>query len=146
FQESMDSHVRRRAVDVRAPAQLVAEAVANRVLDLERGELEAFERALLRGDVDTQGALDLEVFRPVDGLRRGVEVRFAAVLELAYSPEDPGCDSRPEVRAVAGLPGARKGCPARRDGAALNSKGGKLLFENRLEPSRTAREENLRTA
>ena len=89
----MHAHIGIGAVDARALAERVAKPVAHRVLDAQRRELEALQRALLRRDVDAQRALDAEVARPVDGLRRGVEILLVAVVELADAPEDARGDA-----------------------------------------------------
>src|SRR6185503_4926994 len=69
FEEGVDAHFGRGALDARALAERIAEAVAHRVLDAQRGELEALERALLRRDVHAQCALHGEEPRPVEPLR-----------------------------------------------------------------------------
>src|SRR5262249_28143194 len=57
-EEGVYAHVGTRAVAVGPAAEPLAKAVADRVLDAQGGELEALQRALLRGDVDTQRAFD----------------------------------------------------------------------------------------
>src|SRR5260221_13836317 len=100
----MNPHVGRRPVHV-GPAPLrVAETVARGILDAPGGEFQALQRALLRGDVDPDASFDGKVLRPVDRLRRCIDVVLVAVVELADAPEDARGDPRPEVGAVADLP------------------------------------------
>ena len=60
-------------------ARLGAEAVGDRVLDAQRGEVEALERAVLRGGLDLEGLLRREPDLPGHAARDGVEVVLAAV-------------------------------------------------------------------
>src|SRR5690606_25856613 len=62
----VDAHVGGALVDRGPPALLVAEAVAHRVLDGQRRELEALQRRARRGDVDADRAVRAEVLRPGD--------------------------------------------------------------------------------
>jgi hypothetical protein len=54
-QVHMDAHVGPARVHIGALAALVAKAVGHRVLDLERGEVQAFQRAVLGGHFDLEG-------------------------------------------------------------------------------------------
>src|SRR4029077_10506535 len=102
----------RGAIDVGPAAELAAEAIADRILYLERGEFEAFQRALLRRDVDADFLLHGEIPRPVDSARRVVQVFLVAIREFADLPEHARRGARPEIRAVAGLPVAAERDPS----------------------------------
>src|SRR5689334_5997965 len=100
----MHAHVRIGPVDARTLSARVAEPIAHSVLDTQRGEFQALERTLLRGDIDAQRALDAEVARPIDAFYGGVEIVLVAVVELRDPPEDARCDPRPEIRPIARVP------------------------------------------
>jgi hypothetical protein len=142
----MHAHVRVCALHVRPAAERVAEAVAHRVLDLERGELQALERALLRRDIDADRAFDGKVARPVDGLGGGVDVVLAGVGELADAPEDPRGYARPQVRLVGDVPTTAESYASGYATQILRSQGLQLLEQKFLEAARRAGEEGFRTA
>ena len=135
----MHPHIGIRALDARPLAEGIAKAVDHRVLDAQRRELEALQRALLRRDVDAQRALDTEVARPVDGAHRCVEVVLVAIVEFADAPQDARGEPRPEVRAVAGVPAAGEGDAAgHRAGGDTEIR--ELAHQKLLEAARTGRE------
>ena len=142
----MDPHVRRGAIDVGPAAELVAEPVADRVLHLQRRELEALQRALLRRDVDPDLPLHGKVPWPVHCLYGGVVVVFVLVGEIRDAPKDPRRDARPEVGAIADLPGAAERDPSGRLLQFFSTKGRQFLEKQLFQATRTAREEGLRTA
>ena len=61
----------------------VAQQVADRVLDAQRGEVQAAQRAVLRGGVDAQGLPRRDPLRPGDRARQRVEVVLVVVAALA---------------------------------------------------------------
>jgi hypothetical protein len=70
-------------------ATLVAKAVADRVLDLERREVQALERTVLGRDLDLDGLLRREPDFPGDLAGRGVQVVFAAVAPVPELHQHP---------------------------------------------------------
>src|SRR5437763_1610666 len=74
---------RPHGVDARPLAVLVAHPVADGVLDAQRSEVEAFQRAALRGGVDAQRLARRDPVRPRDGQGERVEIALVAVRALA---------------------------------------------------------------
>src|SRR5688572_6259854 len=105
----MNTDLRRRALHVGALAQGVAKPVADGVLDAQRGELEALERALLRGEIDAQAALHVEELRPVERFRSCINILLIAIRERIDFPKNARRDARPQVGSITDVPTARKG-------------------------------------
>jgi putative N6-adenine-specific DNA methylase len=74
-------------IDARALAGGFTQQVADRVLDAQRGEVEALERAAVRGGVHAQRVLRRDPFRPVDAVRELVHVVLVAVGTVRYFDE-----------------------------------------------------------
>ena len=65
-EERMDAHVGRARIHVRAFAAVRAKRIAHRVLQAQRHEVEAFQRAARRRDVDADGVARVEPLRPFE--------------------------------------------------------------------------------
>ena len=124
----------------------VAKPVAHGVLDSQRDEFEAFQRALLRRDVDAKRPLDREERGPVHRARRFVDVVLACVAEFGDLPQHPGSEPRAQVGRVADCVIALECDAAGRALRMARAKRGKLLREQRLEPPRAGGEIAFRTA
>ena len=84
----------RDGVDARPLAVLVAHPVADRVLDAQGGEVEALQRAALRGAVDAQRLARRDPVRPGDAVGERVEVVLVAVRRLRPTSISTRCASR----------------------------------------------------
>ena len=142
----MDAHVGRRPVDVGALAERVAEAVAHGVLDLQRREFEALQRALLRSDVDPYFSLDRKEFLPGNRTAKCVDIVLVPVLELADAPQDARGDARFEVDPIAGLPGSREGYASGYAAGITASQRDDFLEKQLFQAARSAGEERFRMA
>jgi hypothetical protein len=145
FQEAVDAHIGRGAIDVRAPAAGIAEAVADGVLDAKRGEVEALQRAPDRGEVHAQAALDPEQRGPVHLARRRVDAGLIGILELAHPPKHARSEARLQVGAIAGFPGAGEPDASCRRRDRVRAQRRQLRGEQRLEAARARREKRFRT-
>src|SRR5262245_38278715 len=142
----MNAHIGRCAVDARPFAERIPEAVADRVLDAQRGELEALERALLRRQIDAQRALEREVARPIERLGRAVDVFLAAIPEVADQPKYPRHHPRPETGPLTHVPAAAAGNAAGHFGKLAGAERTQLLQQQILKSPRRGGEERFRTA
>jgi hypothetical protein len=75
----MHAHVGRVGVDARALIAARAKHIADRVLDAQRDEVEAFHRRLDRRHIHAQRALDTEQRGPVQAARGVVNILIRAV-------------------------------------------------------------------
>ena len=71
-------------VDVRALAGGFTQLIAHRVLDAQRGEVQAAQRAARGGGVHTQGVLRRDPLRPVDAAGQFIQRLLVAVLTLGH--------------------------------------------------------------
>ena len=78
-----------------------AKAVTDGVLDAQRDEFEALERALLRRYIDTQRPVDREKRGPIDRGDRVVDIAFARIVEFRDLPEHARSEPRAQVGRVA---------------------------------------------
>ena len=79
-QVRVDAHVGPARVHVGAHIEFVPEAVRYRVLDLERGKVQAVQRTVLRRDLDLEALLGREPDFPGHVAGGAVQVLFVAVL------------------------------------------------------------------
>src|SRR6266581_1474972 len=142
----MHAYVGTGALDVGAPPRRVAKTIAHRILDPQRGEFEALERALLGGDVHPQGTLDAKEPRPLDRTRRVVDALLVAIAEIGDFPQHARSDARPKVGCVADFPAAAERHPAGDSGSLRSFQRDEFAKQQILEPARRAGEERLRTA
>ena len=84
-----DAQVGPHRVDVRPLAVLVAHPVADGVLDAQGGEVEALQRAALRGGVDAQRLARRDPVGPGDAEGERVEVVLVAVRALGDLDQHP---------------------------------------------------------
>ena len=96
----MDAHLGRARVHVGAAADGAPEAVAYRVLDAQREEVQTLERAALRGEVDADAARDVEALRPVEIKGGAVDVFFTAVGHGEQAQQHARGDAAFQVGAV----------------------------------------------
>jgi hypothetical protein len=135
----VDARVGPALVDRRPLAGVRAETVADRILDLERDELDARERSARRSDVDAQRSFDREVALPVDAVREPVQLVLVAVVPMRNLPQDAARQTRLEVRAVSELERPREADAAFRWRDELRAERGELRCERLLEAARTRR-------
>ncbi len=139
-EEGVHRHVGRRGVDARALMRFLAEAVADRVLDLQGDEVETFQRRVLRADLHCNGLLDVEPVRPRQVERGTVDVLLLAVAGESDLAQDAGGDARGQVDAHFGRRVGHEQHARRHLAHHLGTGGGQFGFEQRLKSARAGGE------
>ncbi len=140
-----DLQVGPRGVDVRPLAVLVAHPVADGVLDAQRGEVEAPERAALRGRVDAQRLARGDPLRPVDRARQRIQIALVAVRSFGDLDQHPLCKPALEIEEhhLARVAGERD-TAAHRPHLGAGQERAYLGVEQRLGPGGTGEEQGQR--
>jgi len=128
-----DAQIGPHGVDIGARTVLVAHPVAERVLDAQRGEVEALERASVRGAVDAQRLARRDPVRPRHAARQLVQVALVAVRTLGDLDQaalrEPALEiEHHDLVRVAG----ERDAAARRAHAAVRQQRSHLGLEQRL--------------
>ena len=79
----MDTYIGVARVYVRSRSGRRTKHIADRILDLQRGEIQALQRASDRGDIDADAARGAEPVRPWQCARGLVDVLLTAVIGVA---------------------------------------------------------------
>jgi hypothetical protein len=124
-------------VDARALACFLAEAVADGVLDLQRDEVEALQRRILRADFHRDGFVHIEPLRPRQVERGAVDVFFLVISGVADLAQDARGNPRRQVGAHLGGGVGHEQHAGRQLAHDLRPGSNEFRFEQRLQPART---------
>ncbi len=102
--EHMDAHVRFHGVHAGPFAAVRAEAVAHGILDQQRDELQAFQRAADRGGIHAYGMGHIEPALPLQLECCLVDILLGAVLRFLDAPQDAAGDAALQIGPVTQRP------------------------------------------
>lgn len=100
----MDAHIRLVRVHAGAFAAHLAELVADRILDLERGKIQTLQRAFDRSHVDTDGVRHIEPVAPRQREGGVVDVLLGAVAGARHAPQYAAGRTTVQIDAIAQYP------------------------------------------
>ena len=93
-----DAHVGCAAVDARTPSGEFAEAVADRILDAQRREVDALERAARRARVDAKRYVGTEPALPLRRAGNVVNIAAVPVFGVRDTHQNAACKTRMQAR------------------------------------------------
>ena len=139
--EAVHAHVRFARVDVRPLAGIGTEAVADRVLDAQRDELQTLERTLDRRHIDANRLCRREPLAPRAVESELVDIVFLGVTTVRDAPEDARGDARMQVGGIAGRPVGDEMHAAGNRLQILHAGGGQVFGKQGFKPARTTGKE-----
>jgi hypothetical protein len=129
-------------VDARALARLLAQLVAHRVLDAQCGEVQALQRATLRGGVDAQRVLRGDPLRPFDASGQRIQIVFVPVVGRGDLDQHTLRQPAAQVggHQAFGIGGQRHAA-AHRARRAARQQAAELVAQQRLDAGRAGQEQ-----
>ena len=142
-QKRVNADIRPARVHVGTGAGGLAEAIADRVLDPERDEIQALQRALLGADLHLDRATGGKPFVPGQVMRGLKNIMLIAVGAVKDAPQDTAGNPAVEIDHVTEGKRAGKGHPAGDVRRILRAQLLQLGAQHGLQPSRAGRKEGL---
>jgi hypothetical protein len=128
-------------VHIRAPPGAFAEAIRDRVLDLQARVMRMTDRGRAARDLDGKTCPDVEQFRPVDPSRSFIELAGVGHVETGQRQQDAVGQARPQAGAIGDLQRAGKAHAALALGRLRRTECAKLVNQQWFDAPRAGGEQ-----